>query len=269
MNKEKVLLGLGALITVDLLYHGINYCYNLFYNDTTYMKKILITGYSHSGTTILKSIIGHIDNVHEIIDETDIVTQNHLTDAKNNNKDVVLIKRPILTKKDILHDLYKDYIKIFIMRDPRYVFSSINKRSDHNFSKNFMDSNKWHNAYDYTNIMKQFKHLSDNPKERIYTIKYEDLFDNNYEKLKYILDSIGLDYTDRIFDNNNYTNYSHSSVVNVPDEKPENSDHRNFRTWQINQPFNNKNIPSKILLTKEQAMYINESITIQSVYPNN
>ena len=59
-----------------------------------------------------------------------------------------------------------------------------------------MDSNKWHNAYDYTNIMKRFKHLSDNPKEGIYTIKYEDLFDNNYEKLKYILDSIGLDYTD-------------------------------------------------------------------------
>ena len=118
MKSEKVLLGLGALITADLLYNGLKYCYNL-YNDNVYMKKILITGYSHSGTTILISIIGHIDNVHEIIDETDIVTQNHLTDAKNNNKDIVLIKRPILTKKDILHELYKDYIKIFIMRDPR------------------------------------------------------------------------------------------------------------------------------------------------------
>ena len=78
MKSEKVLLGLGALITADLLYNGLKYCYNL-YNDNVYMKKILITGYSHSGTTILKSIIGHIDNVHEIIDETDIVTQNHLT----------------------------------------------------------------------------------------------------------------------------------------------------------------------------------------------
>ena len=38
MNKEKVLLGLGALITVDLLCHGVKYCYNLLYKDTTYMK---------------------------------------------------------------------------------------------------------------------------------------------------------------------------------------------------------------------------------------
>ena len=38
MKSEKVLLGLGALITADLLYHGIKYCYNLLYNNTTYMK---------------------------------------------------------------------------------------------------------------------------------------------------------------------------------------------------------------------------------------
>ena len=38
MNKEKVLLGLGALITADLLYHGVKYCYNLLYNGTTYME---------------------------------------------------------------------------------------------------------------------------------------------------------------------------------------------------------------------------------------
>ena len=36
------------------------------------MKKILIFGFPHSGTTILKSIIGHIDNVEEIINESKI-----------------------------------------------------------------------------------------------------------------------------------------------------------------------------------------------------
>ena len=38
MNKEKVLLGLGALLTTNLLYNGVKYCYNLLYNDTTYMQ---------------------------------------------------------------------------------------------------------------------------------------------------------------------------------------------------------------------------------------
>ena len=34
------------------------------------MNKILICGFPHSGTTILKCIIGHIKDVEEIIDET-------------------------------------------------------------------------------------------------------------------------------------------------------------------------------------------------------
>ena len=38
MKSEKVLLGLGALITADLLYHGVKYCYDLLYNDTTYLE---------------------------------------------------------------------------------------------------------------------------------------------------------------------------------------------------------------------------------------
>ena len=42
MNKEKVLLGLGALITADLLYHGVKYCYSLLYNGATYMKLEII-----------------------------------------------------------------------------------------------------------------------------------------------------------------------------------------------------------------------------------
>ena len=37
----------------------------------TALRKILICGYSHCGTTILKSIIGHIDEVEEIINECD------------------------------------------------------------------------------------------------------------------------------------------------------------------------------------------------------
>ena len=34
------------------------------------MTKILICGFPHCGTTILKCIIGHINDVEEIIDET-------------------------------------------------------------------------------------------------------------------------------------------------------------------------------------------------------
>ena len=39
------------------------------------MNKIIIFGFPHCGTTILKSIIGHIDEVQEIIHECSYIEQ--------------------------------------------------------------------------------------------------------------------------------------------------------------------------------------------------
>ena len=38
-------------------------------------KKIIIIGFPHCGTSILKSIIGHIDDVEEIYNETNIIKE--------------------------------------------------------------------------------------------------------------------------------------------------------------------------------------------------
>ena len=84
------------------------------------MSKILICGFPHCGTTILKSIIGHIDDVEEIIDETTIIN-------KPTNKKYILCKHPFTDKKFFEKD-YEKYIKIFIIRNPVFVFSSLNKR---------------------------------------------------------------------------------------------------------------------------------------------
>ena len=37
------------------------------------VKKIIVFGFAHSGTTILKSIIGHIEQVEEIHNEQKII----------------------------------------------------------------------------------------------------------------------------------------------------------------------------------------------------
>ena len=39
-------------------------------------QKILICGFPHCGTSILKSIIGHIEDVEEIYDEISVITKN-------------------------------------------------------------------------------------------------------------------------------------------------------------------------------------------------
>ena len=39
-------------------------------------QKILICGFPHCGTTILKSIIGHIEDLEEIYNENEVITKN-------------------------------------------------------------------------------------------------------------------------------------------------------------------------------------------------
>ena len=85
------------------------------------MKKILIHGFPHCGTTIMKSILGHIDNVNEIVEESDLINQ------VDNNFEFTVCKSPY-TKQEYFGDDYNDYIKIFVIRNPLFVFSSLNKK---------------------------------------------------------------------------------------------------------------------------------------------
>ena len=142
------------------------------------MNNIIIYGFSHNGTSILKSIFGHIENVFEIFKETNIISEDNINIAKKyKNKNTILIKT---THSKLSHNffdniLYKDYIKIFIIRNPIYVFSSLNKRSNYNISE-------IHSIQNYIDIAKKFIELQNDDRlnKSIFLIKYEDLFINNY-----------------------------------------------------------------------------------------
>ena len=218
------------------------------------MKKIIIFGFPHCGTSILKSILGHIDSVHEIYNETNIIHNTSI-----NNKSYILCKYP-LTNEEFFTTKYDDYIKIFIVRNPLYVFSSINKRFSYKIPGECSINN-------YINTLNKFNYYKNNKKENLYLIRYEDIFDDNYKNLKDILNSIGLTYTDHIFNNTEFVNTIVSSVK-IPDKPPSNTDHKEYRTWQINQPFINNNDISKIDLTPEQLKKIKENQIINIIYPN-
>lgn len=223
------------------------------------MKKIFIFGFPHSGTTILKSIIGHIPEVHEELYEKKIITEDDLSKLPEDKK-YILIKHPF-TLPEYFTEKYDDYIKIFIMRNPLYVFSSLNKRFDYKLTG-------YHSFLHYTRTCGLFMQKSKENNRNNYFIKYEDLFMNNYQNLKNILDDIGLQYTDDIFNNSNYKNYSSSIVKEVPIERVNNKDHEKYRTWQINQPFEFANLPEKIDLTKEQMDEIINNRFVLELYPS-
>jgi hypothetical protein len=222
------------------------------------IKKVIVFGFSHCGTTILKSIIGHIPDVHEIIDETDIITDSDIINA--GDKKFVLCKYP-QAKDEFFTDLYDDYIKIFIIRNPLWVYSSINKRTNYNITN-------YHSIDKFINVCSLYNHYKNNPKNNLYLIRYEDMFDNGYDKLKFILNDIGFEYNDSIFNNELYVNKSHSHITEIPKDVVENTDHDRYRTYQINQPFEKNNDIKKIDLFYSQIHSIINSDEIKSIYPN-
>ena len=119
-------------------------------------KKIIIFGFPHCGTTILKSIIGHIDSVEYIIEETQIIN-------KSTEKEYIMCKWPF-TEEDFFGNKYEDYIKIFIIRNPMYVFSSLNKRFSHKIISD-------HSLDRYIDTVKYFIHYKNNKKSNLYFIR--------------------------------------------------------------------------------------------------
>lgn len=234
---------------------------NLVFNSIfihAYMKKIIVFGFPHCGTSILKSIIGHIDRVDEIYDEEYIINSKTLRQYLLFKK-YVICKYPF-TLQSFFNDEYQDYIKIFIVRNPLWVFSSLNKR----FSYKVPDN---HGIAEYVNTIKHFIHFSKHEKNNLYLIRYEDMFDNDYRSLKDIFNSIGFKYSNEIFNNSKYKNKIISRIKKIPEQKPDNRDHGNFRTYQINQPFINNNINSKIDLTDDQLKTIKANPFIKEIYP--
>jgi len=213
-------------------------------------KKIIIFGFPHCGTSILKSIIGHIEDVEEIHKEVRSIN-------KDTNKQFILCKYPF-TEDHFFGEKYQDYIKIFIIRNPFFVFSSLNKRF-----RNKIPDNHSIDKYIYT--LKKFIEYRKNPTKNVYTIRYEDIFYNNYQELKIILDDIGMKYNDNIFDNTKYKNIIINNIQ-IPTTKPNNVEHGKYRTWQINQPFVSNNDVSKLDLTELQKQKIINNSVILEVY---
>jgi len=103
----------------------------------------------------------------------------------------------------------------------------------------------------------------------LYLIRYEDLFEDDFKNLKNILDQIGFNYTNDIFDNSNYKNQLFPKVdVSKCSDNVHPSNVRLYKTWQINQPITNNNSEEKIHLYKKQYDEMTKNQAILNVYPD-
>lgn len=227
------------------------------------MEKIFIFGLPHSGTTILRTIIGHIPRVRTIIEET--YKLQHKIESED-LFDYILIKYPSI-RRDYFKESYQDVHKIFIIRNPILSISSYNKRH----IKKYLNDEKFiENATKcWLEAAHAFKYYQDKNINRLHFLRYEDMFVDNYFHLKRTLSNIGLQFTDEIFDNTKYQNLSHKNqnFNQVPKEKPKDVDHQKLRLYQVNQEFKNNNTDRDILINETQLDKIVNDKNVKAIYP--
>jgi len=216
-------------------------------------KKILITGFPHTGTSILKSKMGECNNLYECPYEHPTITSDDIRRA--GDIEFILRKTPVipieiransLTQSRVIGSEYGDYIIIFVIRNPYNVFTSLCKAGFDPLTK--IGPNEGieyhHSLGEYLAAAKFFLEAMNGNYTNIYTIKYEDFFPNDYQKLKELMNLIGLEYHNTIFDTKS-KEYTHWRDCNISKIDEKTLDYKNrrgeYRTWQINQPFQNMN----------------------------
>ena len=206
-------------------------------------QRILVTGFPHCGTTILRAKIGDCKDVYDFVGESS-EPQNYSDNLKNK---WYVWKSPFLhtqfrnhtfaIKKDIW---LKDDIIIPIIRNPWNVFTSLYRRGIDNNEFNILDNRQGHSPSYYINAAHVILDAFEKKYDKVYPIKYEDMFDNDFEKLREIFDSIGLEYDESLFYSRTKV-YQHHSIPFIENYDISQPYGGGIRTWQINQQFQNMN----------------------------
>ena len=241
--------------------------------------KIIISGYPHTGTSILKSKIGECNGVYELPYEYYEIRQCDIDNSKD--KKFIVVKTPVLPVEfridgplEIAKNSnikYHNYKSILTIRNPWYVFTSIIKKGLDPLAK--LDNSNWQKLEYFITINEYFaaaeKFLeARNNKEickNIFTIKYEEFFENNYANLKILFDKIGLEYNNEIFDSRtkDYIHFPNVKYSDFTEEPKEYDKWGKYRTWQINQPFQNMN--SEVDIPEELNKMLSESPIIKEL----
>jgi GR25 family glycosyltransferase involved in LPS biosynthesis len=210
------------------------------------MVNMLIFGFPHCGTTVLRAIFGNNDTIYEYPEETQTIPS-----VINNamNKEHIIIKWPWTCEKFFKKE-YDEYIKLFIIRNPYYVFSSLNER---------FDSIPTHNRIDkYLDTANLFIKYKDSNTKNLYCIKYEEIFANDFRIIKDILNKHNIAYNDTMFINNK-PHYITNNKIDINNLSINPKHHLQYRTYQINSPFIYNDNINKLNLNQKQEDILNNS----------
>lgn len=207
------------------------------------MNKILIVGFPHSGTSILKKIIGNHDDVFEYPYETPTIPE--ILNPNSIRVNNIVIKWTVSYMDELRTAEYHDFKIIMLIKNPYDVFGSFYKRfATYDFPPN-------HTLKDWVTYAESFLKYNDIKKENVFTIKYENLFKNELPKL---FNFLGLSFSDGLVKKkrDSYISDQHIKIpITEPKSRLNGYDHGDYRTWQINQEFTDMTGNSAVYLTAE------------------
>ena len=195
------------------------------------MNKIIIYGFPHSGTSILRRMVGNCPDVHDVIGEKLYVEKDDLRHATG--KDIVIKYPSPILPDNFYRTTHKDYKIVIIIKNPYDIFGSITKRFGHL-------NQEHHKINDWVNHAELFLKFRNNDVDNVFAMKYEEMFENNFEKMKNMFDFLGLQYEEKKIIHSHRKAYITSGNLQIPIHAPDRRKaHGQFRQWQMNQKFEN------------------------------
>jgi hypothetical protein len=195
--------------------------------------RILVAGFPHSGTTILRKVVGNHPDVFDYHENETLryprgrglAVLNRLLPYEYSGKKHVVYKIP---RHNVERGTNADRI-IYIIKNPLDVFSSLQLRSG-SILPDSCTPVAWQ-AYARYFLEKPIgrKH---------YKVRYEDLFGNDFAGLRMIFAWLGLDWDGSVLNTESRfapTRYKGEE----PKAEPPRSQHAAFRAWQTAQKFQN------------------------------
>lgn len=212
------------------------------------MSVILIVGLPHGGTTILRKIIGNIPKVMDHIEELDAImgidVNRYLNKIANTDYEAIVVKSPF-TPVNLTTMKHPKLKIVFIIKNPYDIYGS--------YAIRFKDENHYMGPYadrygisKYEYLVSMWLNLRNDPD--IFTVKYEELFDNDYGKVKELIAWLGFTWNDDIIYSKRIAGHQH--VLPGQNRPMENTGANNapYRYYQINQEFRDMTGESKSMI---------------------
>jgi hypothetical protein len=147
---------------------------------------------------------------------------------------------------------------VMIIKNPYDIFGSITKRFGHL-------NQQHHTINDWINHAKLFLKFKNSPADNVFVMKYEEMFKNDFAKVKSMFEFLGLQYTEKEIIHSQRKAYITSERLHIAPVAPARTSHGPFRQWQMNQKIKNMTGESSKFLSPDIIKELNALSTVKEL----